>query len=194
MFWDYFHPFSANLGSIDSQILIGTPKEIVSFCIMRVINIEDIKLCIFDDADVIVTTQLIKIHVVSRLQRCRKIFLSSSCLNAVKNNSERNVSITNKVTLNAMQHFIKTADVTAKLEVIVEIYKMLEMSGGRCIVFCNVSINYKIVENWYEALIFVKINDAIVLHFNFVLVWLYISIFIIHRISTQLIWSVTFCC
>ena len=133
------------MGPVNSQILIGTPKETVSFCIMRLIDIENIELCIFDDADIVTTTRLVKDNIINRLQVCRKIFLSSIGLNTIKDYSEKFVSINNEITMNAMQFFIKMIDITEKLNVIIEIYKLLKKFGGRCIVFCNVSIK------WFEV-------------------------------------------
>lgn len=68
---------SVNLSAkMDCHVVVGTPKELVSFKIMRIFNIEKITLCVFDDADTIITTKFVKDHVVKN--SCRKILVSSN--------------------------------------------------------------------------------------------------------------------
>ncbi|XP_055309062.1 DEAD-box helicase Dbp80-like [Sitodiplosis mosellana] len=62
---------------LNCHVLVGTPKEMVSFKIMRHFNIEQISLCVFDDADTIVTTKLIKDHIIANLTQSRKVLMSS---------------------------------------------------------------------------------------------------------------------
>lgn len=127
------------MGTIDCQILIGTPKEVASLGIIRVFNIEDISLCVFDDADVVATTNFIKTNVIDRLKRCRMLFLSSVCLNSVKNNLKKSQLIIKKTTMNAVQYFMKISDISEKIAAIVKIYNLLTTPQRQCIVFFNVS-------------------------------------------------------
>lgn len=130
--------FTANFGSADCHILIGTPKEIAAFVSVRVFNIEDVSMFIADDADVVVTTKLIQDQVMNRLKRCRKILLSAACLKSVADADYKRITI--KEPMNTDQYFMKMNDITEKFAVVVKVYNLLKTFNGRCIVFCNVSI------------------------------------------------------
>lgn len=60
------------------QVLVGTPKEVVSFKILRLFDIENVTMCILDDADTIVTTQLVKEQIVNAVKEsCGFLLLQS---------------------------------------------------------------------------------------------------------------------
>lgn len=59
-------------------MLVGTPKEMISFKMMRLFNIENATLCVFDDADTVVTTQLVKDHIVDAVNDSCRILLIHS--------------------------------------------------------------------------------------------------------------------
>lgn len=120
--------------------MVGTPKEIAAFASVRVFNIEEIFLCIVDDADIVISTKLIQNQIMNRLNRCRKILLSATCLTSVKDPAVDYKSINIKMPLNAAQYFLKINNVAEKFETIVMVYNLLKKFRGRCIVFCNVSI------------------------------------------------------
>lgn len=48
-----------DLKKLDCHVLVGTPKEMVSFQIMRLFNIEQITMCVIDDADAINTSKIV---------------------------------------------------------------------------------------------------------------------------------------
>lgn len=60
------------------HVLVGTPKEMVSFKVMRLFSIENVTLCVFDDADTVITTTLVKDHVVNSVKDSCRILLIHS--------------------------------------------------------------------------------------------------------------------
>lgn len=70
---------SVNLDKVlDCHVLVGSPKEMVSFKLMRLFNIEQVTLCVVDDADAVVTTNLIIDNIIKPLKMCRKVLISST--------------------------------------------------------------------------------------------------------------------
>lgn len=71
--------FPVELGSkVTCHVLVGTPKEIVSFKVLRLFDIENVTMCVFDDADTIVTTQLVKDNIVDAVKNsCRNFVIQS---------------------------------------------------------------------------------------------------------------------
>lgn len=97
-------------------------------------------LCIYDDADEVYTTEIVKKHIANRLQLCRKVLISSTSLNAIMDGTYRKIST--DIPSNRNFFFIKVGDSVEKLEAIVTVYKLLMHSEAKAIVFCNVSTNY----------------------------------------------------
>lgn len=69
-----------DLKKLDCHVLVGTPKEMVSFQIMRLFNIEQITMCVIDDADAINTSKIVQENIVLKLKACRKILVSATSL------------------------------------------------------------------------------------------------------------------
>lgn len=72
--------FADNLGGkVKCRILIGAPKEIVAFRIMRLFDYENITFCVFNDAESIITSQLVKQHIIQPLsdKKCRFVAVTS---------------------------------------------------------------------------------------------------------------------
>lgn len=133
-----FNLFSANFGSADCHILIGTPKEVAAFASVRVFNVENVSLLIADDADGVITTKLIQGQIMNRLKKCRKILLSAVSLKSHVDGDYKLITV--KRSSNISQHFMKMNDITEKFGVIMQVYNLLKTFGGQCIVFCNVSL------------------------------------------------------
>lgn len=132
--------FSAHQGEkIDDHVVVGTPKEITAYVITRKFDIEKISICVCDDADEILTTQMVKTYIVDRLRSCRMIMVSATSLKSVI--SGPCTWISNSITLNCTQSFIKTGNsVALKMEVILDVYQNLMKYGNKAIVFVSVRI------------------------------------------------------
>lgn len=61
--------------SMDRHVIIGTPKEVVSFGLLGVFSLTNLKIIVFDDADTVASTQLVKKIMVAN---CQKVFISST--------------------------------------------------------------------------------------------------------------------
>lgn len=121
-----FNLFSANFGSADCHILIGTPKEVAAFASVRVFNVENVSLLIAEG------------QIMNRLKKCRKILLSAVSLKSHVDGDYKLITV--KRSSNISQHFMKMNDITEKFGVIMQVYNLLKTFGGQCIVFCNVSL------------------------------------------------------
>lgn len=121
-----FNLFSANFGSADCHILIGTPKEVTAFASVRVFNVENVSLLIAEG------------QIMNRLKKCRKILLSAVSLESHVDGDYKLITV--KRSSNISQHFMKMNDITEKFGVIMQVYNLLKTFGGQCIVFCNVSL------------------------------------------------------
>lgn len=117
---------------------MGTPKEVAGLSMF--FDVKNFSLCIFDDADEVYTTNIVKKHIANHLQHCRKVFISSTSLNAIMDGSYRKIST--EIPSNSKQFFIKVDDSVDKLQAIVNVYKSLMNSDAKAIVFCNVSTSY----------------------------------------------------
>lgn len=66
-----------SLRNVEAQLIIGTPKEIVGFAIMRQFSIESIKILFIDDAAVVNTSDLVRKNITDKLHPSSvKIFTS----------------------------------------------------------------------------------------------------------------------
>lgn len=122
---------------LNDHILVGTPKEISAYTMMRQFDIEKVKLCIFDDADEIMTTNIVKTNILNRLRNCKMVFLSATSLRSVSTCD----IIRYELPLKYTQFYIKTGnDITLKFDAVLDVYKNLMKCGSKAIVFCSVRV------------------------------------------------------
>lgn len=70
--------YFAEIPSADCHIIIGTPKEIVSLRLLGVFVTNSLKLVVFDDADSVAFSNLVKEQLIAKLPtKCQKLFMSS---------------------------------------------------------------------------------------------------------------------
>lgn len=121
------------------HILVGAPADIIGFRTMRLFNIEDISLCVLDDADKIYTTELFQKQIIKPLiSRARFVMLSAHKFwPPIVRHYEY---IENLDVPNIKQYFLQVEDIADKLQAIVFIYKILEQTNTKGIVFCQVSV------------------------------------------------------
>lgn len=123
------------------HIVVGSPKEVVSLKIMRIFNIEDVSLCVIDDADVVCTTSLIKDHITNSVNNCRKILIASG--GSYSDVLARPYGVSNDreylrdVNMNVEQYCIK-CPVATRFLVVETIHAMLVGKKAQGIIFCTV--------------------------------------------------------
>lgn len=122
--------------SMDRHVIIGTPKEVVSFGLLGVFSLTNLKIIVFDDADTVASTQLVKKIMVAN---CQKVFISST-----------HVRLNNVVTMKFMpnnrllpenidQFYAKCTTMTEKIQYVKEICRRLQKyKDGKVIIFSNV--------------------------------------------------------
>lgn len=106
---------------------------------MRVFNIENISLCVFDDADIVSSTDLMKQQIVNSLDsECRKLVISFNSgfeygsivkppYTAFKGENELNVD----------QCYMK-CEFATKIRIIAKIHDILAQHHAQAIIFCSV--------------------------------------------------------
>lgn len=65
---------------IDEQIIIGTPKELASYRILGAFDVSKIRLAIFDEYDIVVTTDLVDRHLVKAFSEAQIVCLSANVM------------------------------------------------------------------------------------------------------------------
>lgn len=153
------------MGKLDCHVLVGSPKEMVSFKIMRLFNIEQVTLCVFDDADAIVTTKLVKEHIIEPLNNRRKVLISSNIEGTQIDFMMTYFFRSDIISVNVKQCFAICPTNYEKLLAILTANEVIERLNVQGIVFFEV--NYKEFsclfnfryENWlYDIIIFLNIN------------------------------------
>lgn len=148
--------FSVVLGSyLTSHVIVGTPKEIVTYRILGLFDVKKIQMAVFDDGDVVATSHLVIDHVVRHLQpSCQKILFSATLNNASVKHFERPVVMRllreNELQENVHQTYAVCANLAEKLDVIYGIFaeamsKRLD-DAGKFIVFCSVRKFVRIIK------------------------------------------------
>lgn len=129
------------MGARKCHIIVGAPKEIVAYKIMRLFDVETISLCILDDADTINTTKLIQQHILNAVHG-QIVMLASYRfrIHAVANCHFMEFSSP----LNTKQYCLNVTDFSEKFEAISTIYNVLVKTKTKGIIFCNVSITFKL--------------------------------------------------
>lgn len=125
---------------LDAQIIVGTPKEIVSFSIMRQFNIEDIEYIIVDDVDLVNTSDLFRFHVMEKLASSSvKMFIASQLRTSTTYSSRMEV-ISEPGNRNITETYLKCASITQKIRAIVSAYTVLKKYNAQGIVYFRVNI------------------------------------------------------
>lgn len=123
------------------HILVGSPKEIVSFTIMRIFNIEKISMCVIDDADVVYTTNLMKDQVIKRLKTsCRKLMITFSsgyhqlvrAPYALFDDKDFDIQVN-------IDHYYSKCEVHTKFHIVEAVYAVLIEHHAQSIIFCSVN-------------------------------------------------------
>lgn len=126
------------------HIIVGAPADIIGFKTMRLFNIEDISLCVLDDADKIYTTEIFQKQILKPLvsrQSSRIVMLASQEFRPpLVRNYQRIENLDNP---NVKQYFLQIHDIADKLQAVILIYKMLKGKNSKGIVFCQVSVTSK---------------------------------------------------
>lgn len=126
----------------DCHVIVGTPKEMASLRILGYFDLKRIIVAIFDDADVITTTALLKQHILRQLPaNCQKIHVSatsnrSSLLYFTQNDVLQFVRSNEIPAL--IRHF--TINCANKFKWLLSIVQSVFKNRQKVIVFCSVSI------------------------------------------------------
>ncbi|XP_055326602.1 uncharacterized protein LOC129580317 [Sitodiplosis mosellana] len=129
----------------DGHIIVGTPKEIVSFSIMRNFNIEDIECIIIDDVDIVNTSDLFRSHVMGKLDRSAlKMFIASQIHTAAPYGNDMEI-VPEYGTRNITETFLNCADIVQKIKAIVTAYTVLVKYKSQGIIFFRTRENLDLV-------------------------------------------------
>lgn len=111
----------------------------VSFKIMRLFNVEKITLCVVDDADTIVTSQLVKDQIMMALTKSRILIVQSAEKGLQLNFMAPYVQMKNDHPLNVEQFFADCKSNVEKLKFAILFCKELIRNGQQGIIFVEVS-------------------------------------------------------
>lgn len=141
---DFFCTITVVLGSsISSQIIIGTPPELASAKLANMFDFRHVTLVIIDDADAVLTSQVVTKLLTTVPSSSKRIGFSSS--------SNRNLfeKLRPTISLNMSDHkqffegypqyYLKCTNFDTKCFVIHTIYEALSV-GVSAMVFCNVRL------------------------------------------------------
>lgn len=152
--------FSVELGSkLVTHVLVGTPKEMISFKMMRLFNIEKVTMCVFDDADTVVTTQLVKDHIIHAADNACRFMLMHSGRTSTKFDFMSPYEIHTSVCEPNVEHFVVDCpSYIEKLKMALLMSQELSRSNLQglifvevCLVFCY--LNVLIAKNTYKTLL-----------------------------------------
>lgn len=135
---------SVELGKkLTSQVLVGTPKEMVSFKIMRLFNIEKVTLCVIDDADTIITSRLVKDQIVRALDKSCRILIVQSGLSTTYLNFIAPYDIhVDTCPLNVEQFLVDCPSNVEKMKFALLVSKELARLNMQGFIFVEVSLIY----------------------------------------------------
>lgn len=125
-------------GKFETQIIVGTPKEICASAITRQFEIETIEAVVLDDVDLIDTSDLFKKHITHKLDaKCMKIYMvSRECNLQIPQGFELVVEHCEPI---ITQKFIRCNDISVKIAAIVNVYNLLKRNDAQGLIFCRVS-------------------------------------------------------
>lgn len=130
------------------QIIIGTPAEMASIRKLRCFDTNQIVLVAFDDADSVVTTDLVVNNLIKPLPPACQLLLFSATINKAARQFVRDplyLKSSNEEISESIKHaFIECANDQRKFETLVEICDALKsgnhINRSQIIVFTNVSV------------------------------------------------------
>lgn len=125
------------------HILVGAPADIIGFKKLRVFSIEKITMCVLDDTEKIYSTDLFQSQVLRPLvMHTSARFVMLSAIPFRPPVVPKWTYIQNLDAPNIKQHFLRVDDIAGKLQAIIFIYKILEKTKTKGIVFCQVSYRH----------------------------------------------------
>lgn len=122
-------------------MLIGSPKEMASFKLMRIFDIEKISICVFDDADIVNTTALIKEQITRQL-KCQKILVSSTSIAGATKYVGNLTMLLYEQNVKVEQYFLNCGDPSVKFKAILNIFHCLIEKNLQAIIFVQVSVSH----------------------------------------------------
>lgn len=136
---------------MDEQILVGTPKEITALRILGGFIMDDIQTICFDDADVIVTSDMVQRNLLNLLKPEQQVVFAtatniSKTSRHIMEMAER-MAITdeNEIFDTIATRFIKCNDFDEKfdrLRIIIDGFRRKHKTE-KIFIFCNVSVIFK---------------------------------------------------
>lgn len=149
---------------VKAPVIIGTPGTILDWIVkFKFFDPKKIKILVFDEADVMISTQGHK-DQSTRIKRslntnaCQSLLFSATYDNTVLKFAKAIVKDANIITLkreqesleNIIQYYVKAPNDQAKLQSLFNIYAILD--GGQAVIFCRTRDTAQLVAN--------KMNDA----------------------------------
>ena len=103
----------------DAHIVIGTPKELVSMRILGGFQMDKIKFAAFDDADVIVTSDMVQRHLINPLAHAQIVLSSTTiCSNyGIENPITARLQPNDEILNNLSFNFVRCDDEYKKFDV-----------------------------------------------------------------------------
>lgn len=122
---------------MDRHIIIGTPKEIVSFSLLGIFKLQLLKMIVFDDADYVVTSQLVKTLLVAK---CQKVFISTSHFKIGHELFMMKLLVDSQSFFHMQHFYMKCTNDEVKMESVKKICEEVRRndSVGKAIIFCDV--------------------------------------------------------
>lgn len=141
------YSISVTMGQkLDEHILVGTPKEIATLRILGGFDMDDVETIFFDDADIIVTTDIVQRHLMNGKPGQQIVFATATQTAKMTRhlmNSATFLDINEECDIfdTVAQHFIKCEDFDHKvdtLRLIIDGFRR-KCKTEKILIFCNVS-------------------------------------------------------
>lgn len=108
---------------------------------MRMFHIEQVKMCVMDDADIVNSSRLVQENLTRHLDNSRLIFASDRSLPYIPHCK----LIRYRCDLNVSQFSLKCANVAEKFDAILCIFKCIQNENASAIIFVNVCIEFQTI-------------------------------------------------
>lgn len=151
---------------MDSQIIVGTAKELVAFSLMKNFDLSKISMAVFDEADLMCTTNLVENEIIAKLsERCQKVFVSAtlnrSSIRVMGLQNPFHIHEQQKVPDNILHFGIRCENALEKIKIVEMMCRKIVMSDNwiQAMIFCNVRLKYFIIKFWF-GYNFDKISDT----------------------------------
>lgn len=102
----------------NAHILVGTPKELVSMRILGGFDMEKVNCAVFDDADVVVTSDMVQRHLVKALSHAQVVLTSTTICSdyGIRDPISIRLLPSEEVLVNVSLFFIKCSDNVHKFD------------------------------------------------------------------------------